>query len=145
VISSASLDTNILIYATDNSNPAKQEIADTLIEQFIAARDRIPLQCLNEFYALTTRRKLLHPSQAESIVQRLLESLLVIPSTIPDSIAAMQLQKRYEIRFFDALLLATARRAGCTVFLSEDMQDSCEYDGITVRNPFATSFDIGSS
>ena len=36
---------------------------------------------------------------------------------------------------FDALLLATAREAGCTVLLSEDMQDGAEFDGVVVRNP----------
>jgi predicted nucleic acid-binding protein len=38
---------------------------------------------------------------------------------------------------FDALLLATARQAGCTVALSEDMHDGARLDGIVVRNPFA--------
>jgi predicted nucleic acid-binding protein len=38
---------------------------------------------------------------------------------------------------FDALLLATARQAGCTIMLSEDMHDGAGLDGIVVRNPFA--------
>jgi predicted nucleic acid-binding protein len=38
---------------------------------------------------------------------------------------------------FDALLLATAREAGCTVALSEDMHDGAALGGIVVRNPFA--------
>jgi predicted nucleic acid-binding protein len=37
---------------------------------------------------------------------------------------------------FDALLLATARHAGCSIALSEDMHDGAELDGIIVRNPF---------
>jgi hypothetical protein len=37
---------------------------------------------------------------------------------------------------FDALLLATARNAGCAVALSEDMHDGGTPLGITVRNPF---------
>jgi predicted nucleic acid-binding protein len=39
------------------------------------------------------------------------------------------------LSMFDALLLATAREAGCTVLLSEDMQDGAEFDGLVVRNP----------
>jgi predicted nucleic acid-binding protein len=38
---------------------------------------------------------------------------------------------------FDALLLATARRAGCSIALSEDMHDGARLEGIVVRNPFA--------
>ena len=34
-------------------------------------------------------------------------------------------------------LLATARQAGCTIALSEDMHDGARLDGIVVRNPFA--------
>ena len=37
---------------------------------------------------------------------------------------------------FDALLLATARQAGCSIALSEDMHDGAKLDGIVVRNPF---------
>jgi predicted nucleic acid-binding protein len=144
VISSSSLDTNILIYAADNSDATKQDVCDRLLEKFIASRGRIPLQCLNEFYSLTTRRSLLTPSQAEAIVQRLLGSLVVIPSIIDDSVAAMRLQQQHNIQFFDALLLTTARRAGCTSFLSEDMQNGCNYEGITVRNPLDPALDLES-
>jgi predicted nucleic acid-binding protein len=144
VINLASLDTNILIYAVDNSNLEKQEICYRLVEQFIRVRGRLPLQCLNEFYALTTRRSLLQPAQARTIVERLLGSLLIIPSTSADTVLAMQMQERHKIQFFDALLLATAIRAGSSIFLSEDMQDGRTYDGITVRNPLAPGFDIAS-
>jgi predicted nucleic acid-binding protein len=142
VISSASLDTNILIYAADNSSPEKQEACDNLIEKFIAVRGRLPLQCLNEFYSLTTRRGILKPTQADAIVQRLLKSLVIIPPTIADTVLAMRMQQQHSIQFFDALLLATALQAGCTYFFTEDMQDGRNYDGITVRNPLTPGFDL---
>ena len=142
MISSASLDTNILIYAADNSSPQKQEACDDLIEKLIAVRGRLPLQCLNEFYSLTTRRAILAPAQAETIVQHLLKSLVIIPPTIADTILAMRMQQQHGIQFFDALLMATALHAGCTYFLTEDMQDGRNYDGITVRNPLNPGFDL---
>jgi predicted nucleic acid-binding protein len=43
-------------------------------------------------------------------------------------------QERFGL--FDALLLATARQAGCSIALSEDMHDGAQLDGIVVRNPF---------
>jgi predicted nucleic acid-binding protein len=43
-------------------------------------------------------------------------------------------QERFGL--FDALLLASARRAGCSIALSVDMHDGAELDGIVVRNPF---------
>ena len=142
VISSASLDTNILIYAADSSAPEKQQICSDLVEYFISVRGRLPLQCLNEFYSLTTRRPLLRPAQARMIVERFLGSLVIVPSTISDTVLAMQMQEQHNIQFFDALLLATALNAGCTTFFSEDMQDGRAYMGITVRNPLSAGFDL---
>jgi predicted nucleic acid-binding protein len=39
--------------------------------------------------------------------------------------------------YWDALLLATLGRAGCSVLLSEDMADGARLAGVTVRDPFA--------
>ena len=41
--------------------------------------------------------------------------------------------------YWDALLLATLGRAGCSVLLSEDMADGTTLAGVTIRNPFAES------
>jgi PIN domain len=68
-------------------------------------------------------------------VQRLLKSLAIIPPTIADTVLAMRMHQQHGIQFFDALLMATALHAGCTYFLTEDMQDGRKYDGITVRPP----------
>ena len=68
----------------------------------------------------------------------------VVPYSVDDVAAAMQIHQRHRIQFFDALLLATARRVGCKVMLSEDVQDGHDYDGITIRNPFAPGFDLAA-
>jgi predicted nucleic acid-binding protein len=41
------------------------------------------------------------------------------------------------LSYWDAVLLATLARAGCTTLLSEDMQDGATAAGVLVRNPFA--------
>jgi predicted nucleic acid-binding protein len=38
--------------------------------------------------------------------------------------------------FWDAMMLRAAHQAGCSVLLSEDMQEGREIDGIQVVNPF---------
>jgi len=40
------------------------------------------------------------------------------------------------LSYWDGLLRATVGRSGCTVLLSEDMQDGATIAGVTVRNPF---------
>jgi predicted nucleic acid-binding protein len=41
--------------------------------------------------------------------------------------------------YWDALRLASAREAGCTVFISEDLQDGDWLFGLEIVNPFAAT------
>ena len=43
---------------------------------------------------------------------------------------------RAQLSYWDALVLASARRLGCRWLLSEDFQAGRDFDGITVVNPF---------
>jgi predicted nucleic acid-binding protein len=94
------------------------------------------MQCLAEFYSGTTRKRFLAPERAASIVSMLIETLEVVPAELPDLLRAMNLQRLHGLQTFDALLLATALRAGCTLFLSEDLQHGRAIEGITIINPF---------
>ncbi len=139
-ISPVSIHTNVLIYSIDSSDAAKQEIADGVVERLIAARGCMPLQCLSEFHALTTRKRLITPHQAERVVERMLMSLVIMSAEALDVVEAMHLQQQHGMQYFDALLIATARRVGCTLFLTEDMQHGRSFGGITVDNPFRSDF-----
>jgi predicted nucleic acid-binding protein len=43
----------------------------------------------------------------------------------------------HSLSFWDAMIWATARRAGCRLLISEDGQDGRMLDGVTIVNPFA--------
>jgi len=47
-----------------------------------------------------------------------------------------RLEDHYRIRFWDSLLLVSANRARCDVFLSEDLNDGQTYGAVKVVNPF---------
>ena len=49
---------------------------------------------------------------------------------------AIAIHERYQLRYWDALIIATAKRMQCTEVLSEDMSDGQDYGGVVVRNPF---------
>jgi predicted nucleic acid-binding protein len=49
----------------------------------------------------------------------------------------LSIQERYRISFWDAQILAAARRAGCSKVYSEDMQDGAVYGGMRVIDPFS--------
>jgi predicted nucleic acid-binding protein len=46
------------------------------------------------------------------------------------------LQDRYQLSFWDALIVAAAKSASCRYLLTEDLQADQDLDGVTVINPF---------
>ena len=136
VTSNFGVDTNILIYSLDRSEPVKQLVADKLMRAVLSKRATLPLQCLNEFYRATTRKHLLTPAEAKAFVNDVLTFIVPISSVAEDLVYAMQLHETNHIQFFDALIIATATRAGCAILFSEDLQSGRSFGSLTIQNPF---------
>ena len=49
---------------------------------------------------------------------------------------AIDIRTRYDLQFYDSLLLATAEANGCDEFWSEDLNDGQIYCGMKAVNPF---------
>ena len=131
-------DTNILVYAFDSSDPAKQQIAKQLFaEAAIAATGRLSTQVLGEFFHATViRRRLLTATEAARAIDAFQKAFAVAaiePALVTDAIAVHQ---RYQLRYWDSLIVATANRYGCTEIVSEDLSHGHSYNGSVVRNPF---------
>jgi predicted nucleic acid-binding protein len=60
-----------------------------------------------------------------------------VPITFGTHRIALEIAERYQYRIFDALVIAAALEAFCTVIYSEDMQDGQKIRGLTIRNPFS--------
>ncbi len=132
-------DTNILFYALDERSPEKHAQARRLVGQADADRCLVPLQTLGELCntAAKKRRDLL--PQAERLVivfSRLYQTVGASSTDIPEALLAHQ---QHGLQFWDAMLWATARRAGCRLLLSEDLQDGRSLGGVLFRNPFVMS------
>ena len=75
------------------------------------------------------------------ITEALLSVRAVCPSPVPLTTRthehALTLAATSGFAFYDALIVAAALQAKCTVLLSEDMQDGQVIEGrLTIRNPF---------
>jgi predicted nucleic acid-binding protein len=57
---------------------------------------------------------------------------------------ARQIAERYRLAFYDALIVASARNAGCTLLLTEDLQAEAVIDGVRIRNPFSPVPNLGA-
>jgi predicted nucleic acid-binding protein len=53
-----------------------------------------------------------------------------------DILAAIDFHRLHRISYWDALVLHSARKSGCRVVLTEDMQHGQEFDGVKIVNPF---------
>jgi len=131
------VDTNVLIYALDAADLKKQEAARAWrTELWRSRRGRISYQVLQEFYAQVTQKWPGARAQARAEVRDLLAWR---PVAVDQGIleGAWTLQDRYQLSFWDSLIVAAARSASCGYLLTEDLQANQDLDGILVINPFS--------
>ena len=132
-------DTNVLIYSLDSRSPQKHQQARRLIG--LADQDRcfVPLQTLGELCNTAARKRRDLLPQAQHLVEDLRELFPIVPAFPEDALDALAAHEQHNLQFWDALLWATARRAGCKLLLSEDLQDGRTLGGVLIRNPFTLS------
>jgi predicted nucleic acid-binding protein len=131
------LDTNILVYAYDISDPAKQRIAQDLVRKAVAGDLVISTQVLAEFAATLLHK--LSPAPSSQDVIALLDALAPIRLIPPDHEIvrrAVEAKSAYGLHFYDGMIVATAERAGCERIWSEDFNPDQKYFGIAIANPF---------
>jgi predicted nucleic acid-binding protein len=129
-------DTNVLVYADDKAAPAKQRQAVELVaEHGLAGTGVVSLQVLQEYFVTVTRKLQVDAKIARRKVELLAEFDVVAPD-VADVLAAIDLHRLNGISFWDALILRSAKQAGCKILFSEDMQAAQEIDGIRIENPF---------
>jgi predicted nucleic acid-binding protein len=132
------VDTNILVYLHDFSAGKKQTLAWELATHlWDTGEGCVSLQVLQEFY-VTVTRKWIHPLPiplAIQVIQDLAQWRVHRP-TVNDLVAAANLQQQYQISYWDALIINSAKQLNCTVIWSEDLNTGQHYQGIPVRSPF---------
>jgi predicted nucleic acid-binding protein len=62
----------------------------------------------------------------------------VRPITVAHVDLALEITDRFQVNYFDALIVAAARLAGCHIVYSEDLNAGQDYAGVRVENPFST-------
>ena len=131
-------DTNVLVYAYDPSDAIKQARAVALTERLWSSRTgALSIQVLQEFYVTVTRRIAgpLPHDVARSAVEYF-SAWRVYAPTPGDVVSAIDASARWQISFWDAMLVVAADKVGASTLWSEDLNDGQTYGGVTVRNPF---------
>jgi predicted nucleic acid-binding protein len=135
----AFVDTNILVYAYDRGAGGKHDEALGLIQQLWQEGNGIlSTQVLQEFY-VNIRRKAQRPVTVEQ-ARALISDYLAWDPIVNDGasmLEAIDLEKRYQLSFWDSLIIAAARKGGASVIYSEDFNHGQSFGSVEVRNPFA--------
>jgi predicted nucleic acid-binding protein len=133
------LDTNILVYANDGTEADKQSAAIRLIADGIRnGQAVVSTQVLSEFWVTVTQKiqVTLDTDKAEKEVDRF-KAMRIVGIEYDTVRAAIHLQRRFQISYWDSLILSAASIAGCRRIYSEDLNAGQSYDGLSIVNPFA--------
>lgn len=132
------VDTNVLVYAYDKSAPEKHEAAQEIIAGlWESGLGLISPQVLQEFYVTVTKKlkKPLAGDSARTIVADLCKWSIVAMNG-EDVLAAIDIQLKHQLSFWDSMIVHAARKGGASLLLSEDLNDGQEIGEVLVKNPF---------
>ena len=130
------LDTNILVYADDTSEPVKQKTAVALILHHMQQRSGVvSTQVLQEYFVAVKRKFKADSARAKEKVE-LYAAFRIARPDLNDILAAIDIHRLHGLSYWDALVLRMAKQSGCSVLLTEDMQPGQNFDGVRIVNPF---------
>lgn len=137
-MSKSFIDTNVVVYANDRADPAKQEQAIECITAHL--RDRtgvISTQVLMEYAAVASTKLNQEPDSVHRQLQ-LLDRLEVVQVNRSLIEQGLDLRSAFTLSFWDGVILAAAVASRCDTLISEDFTSGRAYAGIRVENPFVT-------
>lgn len=133
------IDTNIFVYAFDETDMVKSKRARELLANFSGAKTGcISVQVIQEFCNVALKKSVvpLRPGDLRKVVRELLVPLLVRWPDESFYLRVIDTFERHSLEFYDASIVQAAIDAHCRVLYTEDMQAGANYSGVKVVNPF---------
>jgi len=130
---SAFFDTNVFVYAIVQDDPRSSRAEELIVEG-----GTVSVQVLNEFVAVARRKAKMPWDEIRFAIENI-KALCPDPRpiTIDTHQEALTIAEKYGFKIYDALIVASALEARCTILYSEDMQDGQVIDRqLRVTNPF---------
>ncbi|MGA0089318.1 MAG: PIN domain-containing protein [Burkholderiaceae bacterium] len=125
-------DTNVLLYLLSNDS-SKADRATNLIKN----GGNISVQVLNELAAVCLRKLKMPYPEVRDLLWTIQKFCLVHPLTTHVNALGLELCERYQLGFYDALIVASALEADCKTLFSEDMQNGQVINQkLRIKNPF---------
>lgn len=140
------VDTNILIYAHDTAAGPKHERAKALVAELWHNRSGVVSTQVLQELCVNVRRKAGRPLTARATRELISDYLSwqVVVNSGESTLEALDLEERYQISFWDALVVQAAQASCADVLYSEDLSDEQHYGSVRVVNPFVERNTSGS-
>ena len=132
------VDTNVLMYAHDSAAGEKHQLAKVLVEELWETRAGVVSTQVLQELAVNLRRKAKKPLDANAtrdVVSDYLTWQVVVNGGY-SILEALDLEAKYQISFWDALIVQAAHLSGAEVLYSEDLSEGQAYGAVRVVNPF---------
>ncbi len=135
------IDTNIIAYAYDLSEPLKREKCLSLIEEIFSGEKEafITNQILGELFVTLTKnfKRPMEKEDAQIIISSIIKSNNWIKINYNHNTIerAIILSREYSLPFWDSLISATMIENNITVIYTENEKDFNKIQGIKVINP----------
>lgn len=133
------LDSNVFVYAFDDTDERKRGIARDLIVQSLRdATGVISYQVVQEVLNVITT-KMERPVRHEDALRYLTSTLEPMWSVYPSKdlfTRALEVRARYGYSFYESLIVSAAMQSGCSTLYSEDMHHDQLIDTVRIIDPF---------
>ena len=130
------IDTNVWVYALTEQDHAKKKIAAELISKtYLEDTICVNAQVLKEFANFAFKRTKKSAVEINAMLKKM-ASYSFVPDTKELVMQAVILKERYDVGFYDSLMLSAANKAKCDVIYTEDLNSGQKYGTVTAINPF---------
>jgi predicted nucleic acid-binding protein len=131
----AFVDSNVILYLM-SEDEAKANQAEAVMRSKVT----VSVQVFNEVTSVARKKLGCSWDQIEEFLANIASICFVETLTIEIHQHARFIAERYQLAFYDALIVASAVAAECTTLYTEDMQDGLLIEGsLTLCNPFRKS------
>ncbi len=139
------LDTNVLVYAYDRSEPVKQSRAVAFLDELSSVGvGAVSTQVLGELFVALTGKIRIPLSQKDGVrrVENHMQIWTVLNVSSMIILEALRGVRKHHFSYWDSLVWATAKLNQVGIVFSEDFKDGSAVEGVRFVNPFAPEFEL---
>jgi predicted nucleic acid-binding protein len=126
------LDSNVVLYLA-SADERKANLAEAILARGAGI---VSVQVLNEVTNVARRKMGLSWQDTNAFLALIRGTVQVVPNTVEVHERGLLLAERDSLSVYDAMIVAAALSADCSILWSEDMQHGFQIEGLRITNPF---------